>query len=170
MECQISSLCLALKEFLHKKENIINAQKNYENYVAFTVVAYNLKIPHLTALVRDHSKDEMRKCPSKRHTGKILQSMIMHIMTKESLGLIRRLNRRVQNNVPFDRLPKEDPNARIGNFPEVCDTFIINKVSNDALHLRLFPLSLRRKEKSWMKSIPSGSIISLDSLAEKFLG
>lgn len=49
----------------------------------------------------------------------------------------------VQNNLLFYGLPKEDPNAHILNILEVCDTFKINRVSDDIIRLCLFPLSLR---------------------------
>ncbi|KAI5676319.1 hypothetical protein M9H77_07269 [Catharanthus roseus] len=66
-------------------------------------------------------------------------------------------NRVMQNHVQFVGLPNEDPNAHIGNFLEVCDTFKIKKVSEDAVRLYLFLFSLKGKA-TW------------DSLAEKFLG
>ncbi|KAI5681032.1 hypothetical protein M9H77_02259 [Catharanthus roseus] len=51
----------------------------------------------------------------------------------------------VQNNVQFDGLPYDNPNAHIGNFLEICDTFKINRVhkrSQDRtlLVMVLFPL------------------------------
>lgn len=76
----------------------------------------------------------------------------------------------VQNNVQFDELPDEDPNEHIANFLKVWDTFKINRVSNNAICLLLFLFSLRGKEVSMLKSLPSGSITPWDSLAEKFLG
>ena len=75
----------------------------------------------------------------------------------------------IQQMVQFDGLPDEDPNAHIANFLEICDTFRINGVSEDAIRLRLFPFSLRDRAKMWLKSLPPGSITTWDSLAEKFL-
>ena len=42
-------------------------------------------------------------------------------------------------------LPNEDPNMHISNFLEVCDMMKYNRVSNNAIHLRLFPFSLKDK-------------------------
>ncbi|KAL8125254.1 hypothetical protein AgCh_012801 [Apium graveolens] len=51
----------------------------------------------------------------------------------------------------------------------ICDTFRFNGVSEDAVKLRLFPLSLRDKAKSWLHSLPAGSIATWEELAQKFL-
>lgn len=75
----------------------------------------------------------------------------------------------VQNNIQFNRLPDEDPNAYIANILELCDTFKINGVLEDAIRLRLSPFSLRDKAKSWLIFLSAGSITNWKSLAEKFL-
>lgn len=45
-------------------------------------------------------------------------------------------------------------------FLEICDTFNLGKVSDDAITLRLFPFSLKEKEntKEWLNSLLTGSI------------
>ena len=75
----------------------------------------------------------------------------------------------IQTSVQFNGLAHEDPNAHIANFLEICDTFRHNGVSDDAVKLRLFPFSLRDKAKSWLSSLPPGTIITWDDLAQKFL-
>jgi hypothetical protein len=52
----------------------------------------------------------------------------------------------VQAN-PFSGKPKEDANAHLQHFLEVCRTFTIRGVTYDAIRLRLFPLSLLGKVK-----------------------
>ena len=75
----------------------------------------------------------------------------------------------IQSTVQFSGHMHDDPNAHISNFLELCDTFKINGVSDDAIRLRLFPFSLWDKAKSWLHSLPVGSITTWDVLAQKFL-
>ncbi|KAJ4724584.1 DNA-directed DNA polymerase [Melia azedarach] len=75
----------------------------------------------------------------------------------------------IQTSVQFNGLAHEDPNAHIANFLEICDTFKHNGVSDDAVKLRLFPFSLKDKAKSWLSSLPLGTITTWDDLAQKFL-
>ena len=44
-----------------------------------------------------------------------------------------------------------------------------NGVSDDAIRIRLFPFSLKKKAKHWIISEPSDSITSWDDLSNKFL-
>src|SRR5262249_5891843 len=75
----------------------------------------------------------------------------------------------IQNIVQFGGLSSEDPNAHIASFLEICDTFKLNRVSDDAIRLRLFPFSLRDRAKAWLNTLLSRSITTWDGLAEKFL-
>jgi hypothetical protein len=52
----------------------------------------------------------------------------------------------VQAN-PFSGKPSEDANAHLQHFLEVCRTFTIRGVTDDAIHLRLFPFSLLKKAR-----------------------
>ena len=71
----------------------------------------------------------------------------------------------IQTSIQFGGMPDDDPNAHIANFLEIYDTFKHNGVSLDAIRLRLFPSSLKDKAKSWLTSLPSGSITTWDVLA-----
>ncbi|XP_062114800.1 uncharacterized protein LOC133826398 [Humulus lupulus] len=75
----------------------------------------------------------------------------------------------VQNCIQFGGLPNEDMNLHITNFLELCDTFKMNGVSNDAICLRLFLFSLRDRAKSWLILLQANSIVTWEDLAQKFL-
>ena len=55
------------------------------------------------------------------------------------------------------------------NFLEVCDTIKYNEVTEEALRLRLFLLSLGDRAKHWLTSQPPDSITSWNDLVQKFL-
>ena len=55
------------------------------------------------------------------------------------------------------------------NFIEVYDTIKYNEVTEEALKLRLFPLSLGDKTKHWLTSQLPDSITSWNDLVHKFL-
>ena len=55
------------------------------------------------------------------------------------------------------------------NFIEVCDTIKYNGLTEEALTLRLFPLSLGDRAKHWLTSQPLDSITSWNNLVQKFL-
>jgi hypothetical protein len=54
----------------------------------------------------------------------------------------------VQAN-PLSGKPNEDDNSHLQHFLEVCRTFTIRGVTDDAIRLRLFPFSLLGKVKQW---------------------
>lgn len=65
--------------------------------------------------------------------------------------------------------PKEDINAHITNFLEITNIFKINRVLDDSVRLCLFLFTPWDRAKSWLKSLPGGSITSWRTLVEKFL-
>ena len=74
----------------------------------------------------------------------------------------------VQNN-KFGGLQGEDPYAHILTFLNMCATFKINGVTDDAIRLRLFPFSVKKKAQLWLASLPSESITTWDQLKQAFL-
>ena len=72
-------------------------------------------------------------------------------------------------NILFHRLPNENPNMHLTNFIEVCDTVKYNGVIEEALKLRLFPLSLGDRAKHRLPSQPPDSITSWNDLMQNFL-
>ena len=63
-------------------------------------------------------------------------------------------------NIQFHGLPSEN---------RTCNTIKYNVVIEEALKLRLFPLSLSDKAKHWLTSQPPDSITSWNDLVQKFL-
>ncbi|KAA3474732.1 Integrase-like protein [Gossypium australe] len=56
-------------------------------------------------------------------------------------------NSKVQQYVQFDVLQDEDPNVNLAIFLGFCDTFKINGITDDIIHLWLFLFSLKSKAK-----------------------
>ena len=75
----------------------------------------------------------------------------------------------IQQSVQFGGNSYEDPILHIASFLEICDTFKVNGMTDDAIRLRLFSFSLRDKAKGWLMSHPVGTITTWDGLAQKFL-
>lgn len=75
----------------------------------------------------------------------------------------------IQTSIQFGGAPTDDPNVHIANFLEICDTFKHSGVTDDAIRLRLFPFSLRGKAKSWLNSLPAGSITTWEEMGQAFL-
>ena len=53
----------------------------------------------------------------------------------------------ILQNILFHGFPNENPNMHLTNFIEVCDTVKYNGLTEEALRLRLFPLSLGDRAK-----------------------
>ena len=53
---------------------------------------------------------------------------------------------------PFCGKAHEDANAHLQHFFEICSTFTIKGVTQEAIRLRLFPFSLLGKAKQWFYS------------------
>ena len=72
-------------------------------------------------------------------------------------------------NIMFHGLLSENLNMHLTNFIEVCDTIKYNGVTEEALKLRLFPLSLGDRANHWLTSQPPDSITSWNNLVQMFL-
>ena len=72
------------------------------------------------------------------------------------------------HNIQFHGLPSKNSNAHLTSFIKVCDTVKYNGVTEEALRLRLFLLSLSDRAKHWLTSQPPDSITSSNDLVQKF--
>ncbi|KAG9444654.1 hypothetical protein H6P81_015994 [Aristolochia fimbriata] len=75
----------------------------------------------------------------------------------------------LQNHYQFSGLANEDPNEHLERFLYLCATFKYNGVSDDAIRLRLFKFTLARRAKTWLNTLPAGSIVTWEDLQKKFL-
>ena len=108
----------------------------------------------------------------------IVQSVIRRPPIQANNFEFKPVTLQLLQNIQFHELASENPNTHLTNFIEVCDTVRYNGVKNEALRLRLFPLSLSRlrlfplslsdKAKHWLASQPLDSITSWNDLVQKF--
>ncbi|XP_050233798.1 uncharacterized protein LOC126682206 [Mercurialis annua] len=75
----------------------------------------------------------------------------------------------ITHNLSFNGLPSDDPYEHIMSFLELCNTFKMNGVPDEAIYLILFPFSLKDKAKNWLQNLPRGTITKWEDLAKKFL-
>ncbi|XP_021775998.1 uncharacterized protein LOC110739822 [Chenopodium quinoa] len=73
------------------------------------------------------------------------------------------------SNDSFAGLPHDCPVSHIDSFLEKCDTMKMNGVTDNAIRLRLFPFSLRDREKEWLRDEGTGSFDTWDKLVKAFL-
>jgi hypothetical protein len=50
----------------------------------------------------------------------------------------------------FHGLDLENPYSHVKKFKYICATFKFQKISEESVHLRLFPFSLHDRAKAWM--------------------
>jgi hypothetical protein len=69
---------------------------------------------------------------------------------------------------PFCGKAHEDANAHLQHFLEICNTFTIKGVNQEAIRLRLFPFSLLGKAKQWFYS-DRNAVDTWDKCSNAFL-
>ncbi|KAG9444864.1 hypothetical protein H6P81_016204 [Aristolochia fimbriata] len=76
----------------------------------------------------------------------------------------------LQTHYLFSGLANEDPNDHLERFLDLCATFKYNGMPDDAARLRLFKFTLGGRAKTWLNTLPAGSIATWEDLRKKFLG
>ncbi|CAM8977842.1 unnamed protein product [Rhodiola kirilowii] len=69
----------------------------------------------------------------------------------------------------FGGMPNENPLRHLKEFHGVCMSMKSASVPENIFKLKAFPFSLVSQAKSWLMSLPSGSIISWDQMQRKFM-
>ena len=77
----------------------------------------------------------------------VVQSAIRRPPIQANNFELKSVTLQMLQNIQFYGLASENPNTHRTNFIEVCDTIKYNGVIDEALGLRLFPLSLSKKAK-----------------------
>ena len=93
----------------------------------------------------------------------VVQSTIGRPPIQENNFELKAVTLQMLQNIMFHGFPSENPNMHLTNFIKACDTIKYNGVTEEALRLRLFPLSLGDRAKHWLISQPSDSITSCKS-------
>ncbi|XP_073120585.1 uncharacterized protein [Henckelia pumila] len=69
----------------------------------------------------------------------------------------------------FNESATTNPHMHLRTLLEITDKVKMNGVSEDIIRLRLFPFSIRDQARSWLQSLPLGSITTWEDMAVKFL-
>ena len=77
----------------------------------------------------------------------VVQSAIRRPPIQANNFELKTVTLQMLQNILFHRLPSENSNMHLTNFIEVCDMIKYNGVTEEALRLRLFMLSLGDRAK-----------------------
>jgi hypothetical protein len=70
----------------------------------------------------------------------------------------------------YSGVSTNDATAHLNNFVELCEMQKYNYVDGDIIKLKLFPFSLRGRDKVWLLSLPRNSIDSWVKCKDAFIG
>ena len=105
----------------------------------------NNRNPTTTPFVQPHNPHMLLEEFSLQHT--VVKSAICRPPIQANNFELKGVTLEMLNNIQFHGLPSENPKAHLTRFNEVCDTVKYNGVTEEALRLWLFPLSLSYRAK-----------------------
>nr|GEY06047.1 uncharacterized mitochondrial protein AtMg00810-like [Tanacetum cinerariifolium] len=87
-----------------------------------------------------------------------------------NFGLKNGMIQQVQNSCQFHGLPGDDANKHLEKFLHVTQSIKVNRVTDDALRLYLFPHSVTHHATVWFDRFPRNFINTFEQMAKMFLG
>nr|GEV51984.1 reverse transcriptase domain-containing protein [Tanacetum cinerariifolium] len=87
-----------------------------------------------------------------------------------NFGLKNDMIQQVQNSCQFHGLSGDDANKHLDKFLHVTQSIKVNGVTDDTLHLYLFPHSLTHHAIAWFDHLLRNSITTFEQMAKMFLG
>nr|GEW48335.1 reverse transcriptase domain-containing protein [Tanacetum cinerariifolium] len=87
-----------------------------------------------------------------------------------NFGVKNDMIQQIQNSCQFHGLPGDDANKHLDKFLYVTQSIKVNGVTDDALHLCLFPHSLTHHATAWFDRLPRNSINTFEQMAKIFRG
>ena len=69
----------------------------------------------------------------------------------------------------FHGVNNENPYKHLDEFEEMCSNVKMAQLSDEALHLKLFPFSLKDHDKHWLNTLPAGTVTTWDQMKAEFL-
>ncbi|KAJ9544348.1 hypothetical protein OSB04_024055 [Centaurea solstitialis] len=72
-------------------------------------------------------------------------------------------------DLTFDGKNDSNPIVHLENFVDICDLFKTEEGRDDAIRLRVFPLTLAGEARAWLRSLEPGSITTWEGLRSNFL-
>ncbi|KAJ9565025.1 hypothetical protein OSB04_000991 [Centaurea solstitialis] len=72
-------------------------------------------------------------------------------------------------DLTFDGKNDSNPIVHMENFVDICDLFKTEADRDDAIRLRVFPLTLTGEARAWLRSLEPSSITTWEGLRSKFL-
>nr|GFB46251.1 reverse transcriptase domain-containing protein [Tanacetum cinerariifolium] len=104
--------------------------------------------------------------PSLNGRGGPIVSIAIH---STNFGLKKDMIQQVQNSCQFHGLPGDDANKHLDKFLHVTQSIKVNRVTDDALRLYLFPHLLTHHATAWFDRLPRNFINTFEQMAKMFL-